>query len=76
MTHTRQHGGWALQAKRRGESYELCGTCGQRKHPRPYRQAEAERDEGWFEVVTAFVVLVMLVAAFWSLSIIAAAVTA
>ena len=35
MTHaTQQHGGWARQARRRGEEYRQCNTCGQRAHPR------------------------------------------
>ena len=35
MTHSaRQHSGWATAAKRRGEQYIACSTCGQPRHPR------------------------------------------
>lgn len=30
MSHMRQHAGFTTQAKRRGEEYVLCNTCGQR----------------------------------------------
>ena len=39
MTHIKQHGGWATQARRRGEEYRMCNTCGGRSH-RPIYQAE------------------------------------
>ncbi len=39
MTHVKQHGGWATQARRRGEEYRMCNTCGGRSH-RPIYQAE------------------------------------
>lgn len=42
MTHMRQaHGGFVTQAKRRGEEYALCGTCGQRSHR--FQAAPVER---------------------------------
>lgn len=30
MTHNKTHGGYAAQAKRRGESYCMCNDCGRR----------------------------------------------
>ena len=36
MTHKQQHGGWAAQAKRRGESYLFCNKCG-KVHPRAFQ---------------------------------------
>lgn len=34
MTHVNQHGGWSTAARRRGEQYAMCNTCGMARHPR------------------------------------------
>ena len=61
MTHSKaQHGGWAAQAKRRGEEYKLCISpgCGQRAHPRQRYQAAPEPPvEEWPLWKTAAVVI-------------------
>lgn len=58
MTHSKaQHGGWAAQAKRRGEEYALCATCGQRRHPRLTHAQPAEEVERWGPVKTAVVTI-------------------
>lgn len=60
MTHARQHSGWATAARRRGEEFLRCLTCGGPRHPRPRYQAEPiehEEPEQWGPVKLGVVVV-------------------
>ena len=51
MNHMRQHAGFATQARRRGEDFVLCGTCGKRPHRPQYEQPEPII-AGWRDVAS------------------------
>lgn len=62
--HSKQHGGWASQAQRRGEDYIGCCACGIR-HNRPQYQAWPEpKPETWVDFAKAFAVWALLIVAF------------
>lgn len=42
-----KHGGWATQAKRRGEEYVGCTVCGAPRHPRHHRVELEEPTSAW-----------------------------
>jgi hypothetical protein len=71
--HSKQHGGWARQATRRGETFVGCSTCGQRPHPRPFAQAAQERRESASDFIRAFLVALLCIGAMASLTFVVAA---
>lgn len=74
MRHRRQHSGWSTQARRRGEQFVMCLTCGQRQHPRPFQQATpAPQPETIVDFFKALAVMALLVVAFVTWLSIAAA---
>lgn len=60
MAHHHSHGGHATAAKRRGESYCSCATCGHISG-----RYQAERPETFGDFVKAMVVALLLVAAMY-----------
>lgn len=68
MSHHHSHGGHATAAKRRGEQYVMCLTCGQRHH-----RYQAERQETAADFWPAFLVLGLLIGAtYWLVLVMAA----
>ena len=67
---TRQHGGYATQARRRGEQYLFCSECGMRKHQRITRlqMAYIPEPRGCLHIVNATLVSILIaLIAFWGI---------